>query len=285
MKRLVTWLTAALIAAGAWAQQTATRITVVGSLPSPCTTGTPYIVTDGNSATDCATGSGSTIHMCYCDAAGTGYDSQPAGADGVGYDEIMEEGSGLTQRAQLNFIGSTITCVDNGGATRTDCTVSIPTASWQWTAAELTPDGVQCRDWYGETIASGPIEKATVCADNAASAFYGSVLLERYAGGTIIFTLEAVNTNATPSGILDFDISAQCRGDSDAMNSTWGTAANASITFDTQNDLEHADTSSVTPNGTCAAGDTMFFRAVMDDTATTTQVADVLITRVSMLEE
>lgn len=45
-------------------------------------------------------------------------------ADTVGVDEIMEEGSGLTKRAQVNFIGASVTCVDNAGATRTDCTMT-----------------------------------------------------------------------------------------------------------------------------------------------------------------
>jgi hypothetical protein len=45
-------------------------------------------------------------------------------ADGVGYDEVLEEGSGLTKRAKVNFIGPDVTCADNGGATRTDCTIA-----------------------------------------------------------------------------------------------------------------------------------------------------------------
>lgn len=36
------------------------------------------IVTDGTTTEDCSTGGGSTIHACYCDAAGTGFDAQPA---------------------------------------------------------------------------------------------------------------------------------------------------------------------------------------------------------------
>jgi hypothetical protein len=44
--------------------------------------------------------------------------------DNVGYDEVLEEGSGLTKRAQLNFIGSNVTCVDNAG--RTECTFTAP---------------------------------------------------------------------------------------------------------------------------------------------------------------
>lgn len=274
----------ALIAAPVLAQQTRVRISTVANLPAACETGRQYIVTDGADGTDCSTGAGSTIHICFCDAAGTGYDAQPAGSDGVGYDEVLEEGSGLTKRAQVNFIGSTITCVDNAGNTRTDCTVTAPTASDRWNAWELNADGIQCRDPFTQTIV-GPLESVIKCADNSASIFYGSSYLERYGGGTIVFTLEAVNSNATPSGALDFDFSAQCRNDSDAMNTTWGTAQNAAITFTTQNDLEQAATSAVTPNGTCAAGSTLFWRAVMDDTATTTQVADTYITRVSMLEQ
>lgn len=41
-----------------------------------------------------------------------------------GYTTVMEEGSALTQRATVNFIGATITCVDNSGSTRTDCTIT-----------------------------------------------------------------------------------------------------------------------------------------------------------------
>ena len=44
--------------------------------------------------------------------------------DGVGYDEILDEATGRTKRAQLNFIGGGVSCVDNPGATRTDCTIA-----------------------------------------------------------------------------------------------------------------------------------------------------------------
>ena len=40
-----------------------------------------------------------------------------------GYATVMDEGSALTQRATVNFVGA-VTCVDNSGASRTDCTVS-----------------------------------------------------------------------------------------------------------------------------------------------------------------
>lgn len=42
--------------------------------------------------------------------------------DGVGYDEIQEEGTPLTKRAKLNFISERVTAEDNPGAARTDVT-------------------------------------------------------------------------------------------------------------------------------------------------------------------
>lgn len=46
-----------------------------------------------------------------------------AGAGG-GYSTIQDEGVSLTARSTANFIGGNITCVDNPGATKTDCTIS-----------------------------------------------------------------------------------------------------------------------------------------------------------------
>jgi hypothetical protein len=41
-----------------------------------------------------------------------------------GYATVQEEGSGLTQRATINFVGSGITAADNSGQSRTDVTLS-----------------------------------------------------------------------------------------------------------------------------------------------------------------
>lgn len=50
-----------------------------------------------------------------------------------GYATVQDEGSSLTQRATLNFIGA-VSCVDNSGSSRTDCTVSGGSAN----VAEVT---------------------------------------------------------------------------------------------------------------------------------------------------
>lgn len=67
-----------------------------------------------------------------------------AGGDGVGYDEVLDEGSGLTKRAQVNFIGTGVSCVDNAGATRTDCTISSGGGSG--TLTTVKDSGVQVGD-------------------------------------------------------------------------------------------------------------------------------------------
>lgn len=46
----------------------------------------------------------------------------PAGADGTPRD-IADEGSTLTRRSVLNFTGAGVSCADNSGAARTDCTI------------------------------------------------------------------------------------------------------------------------------------------------------------------
>lgn len=40
------------------------------------------------------------------------------------YNRIQDEGTDLTQRQTVNFTGSTVSCVDNAGSGRTDCTIS-----------------------------------------------------------------------------------------------------------------------------------------------------------------
>ena len=66
------------------------------------------------------------------DCVGTGVSCARSGVVGTitvsgggsGYATIQDEGTPLTQRATVNFIGASITCVDNAGATKTDCTIS-----------------------------------------------------------------------------------------------------------------------------------------------------------------
>ena len=68
---------------------------------------------------------------------GSGTLSWGACGGGGGYATIQDEGTSLTQRNTLNFTGAGVTCVDNVGSTRTDCTISGGGISWPL----LAPDG------------------------------------------------------------------------------------------------------------------------------------------------
>lgn len=43
---------------------------------------------------------------------------------GGGYSTVQDEASALTSRSNLNFIGAGVSCVDNSGSSRTDCTIA-----------------------------------------------------------------------------------------------------------------------------------------------------------------
>ena len=87
------------------------------------TDASPILTVDNTEQVQFIGGTGITVTAA---ADGSNHDVTIDGhvADGFGYDEILEEASGLTKRAQVNFIGGIVTCVDNGGATRTDCTIT-----------------------------------------------------------------------------------------------------------------------------------------------------------------
>jgi hypothetical protein len=78
-----------------------------------------------------------TSKLLYDSTANTfscGTDQTSAGG---GYATILEEGAALTQRASVNFIGSTVTCVDNAGSTRTDCTITAGGGAGNFVEAEV----------------------------------------------------------------------------------------------------------------------------------------------------
>ncbi len=235
-------------------------------------------ISDQNAGTDITADLEEELQIGVTDVTGNAIDDQfllGTGANAVSW-STMPNCNVTTEK--LDFNGTALVCA-------TDQTSGSAVLVFQWLPWQLNPDGQFCKDTIAETLNGGPVASSIQCDDNAGSIIYAAVGLDDYAGGTIIFKLEAWNTNATPSGILDFDFSAMCRGDSDPINSTWGAVQNASITFDTQNDLEIAATAAVTPDGTCATADTLFLRAVMDDTATTTQVADARILRIRAEEQ
>lgn len=86
--------------------------------------------------------------------------------DGVGYSIVLEEGTPLTDRGQVDFIGASITCADNSGLGRTECTLTDADTAAGYTfsgngAALVTTTGAQTAgdcvtiDASGNHVASG----------------------------------------------------------------------------------------------------------------------------------
>ena len=141
-------------------------------------------------------------------------------------------------------------------------------------AAGFSVDGTQCATPAEVTINSGPKLYTTICADNDASTIYGSAQMpDGWDGGTVTFAQVYVQTAANTSA-LNGDIAAQCRGNGETPSSTWGTEIaidDAGVTGSNNNDITVS--AAVTPAGTCAGGDMLYWRYQLDATGTTTAVA------------
>lgn len=94
--------------------------------------------------------------------AGTGVTCSKSGVTGTvtisggsGYSTIQDETTPLTQRATVNFTGSGVSCVDNSGATRTDCTISGG-AGASWTEYEID-FGLVAKFVDVETVTDGAV--------------------------------------------------------------------------------------------------------------------------------
>lgn len=106
---------------GALGTPTSGTLTNATGLPIVAgTTGTLSIARGGTNATSF------TASRCIQSAA-DGLSLEVAAAacgTGSGYATVQDEGSGLTQRATVNFTGAGVSCADNAGSSRTDCTIT-----------------------------------------------------------------------------------------------------------------------------------------------------------------
>lgn len=142
-------------------------------------------------------------------------------------------------------------------------------------AGGLYGDSTQCPERpTAVTINSGPKIPTFICTDNNASRLTGMLLMPNdWDGGTITLTHAYIQT-AADTGALNGDAAAQCRGNGETVSSTWGTEVaidDAAVTGSSKNDL--TTSGDITPAGTCAAGDMLYFYYELDATGTTTAVA------------
>lgn len=186
---------------------------------------------------------------------------------------------------RLKYAGTEGIVINSSGAVTLNNAL-IEYRSFWFGAGTISVDGVNCTEPVERVVNSGPKMWVLQCADNNASVIYGSVVMpDSYSGGLVTFELSAYSEAAPPSGVLNFDFASMCRSDSDSINNSWPTGIDLremAMTLDTQYDREDVTTSAQAPNGTCAPGDMLFWKATMDATATTTQVASTYILGVKM---
>jgi hypothetical protein len=151
-----------------------------------------------------------------------------------------------------------------------------PKKSVWFGAGSLSTDGTQCAAPAEVTINSGPKIWTIICTDNDGSTIYGSAKMpDNWDAGTVTFDHVYIQTAAN-TGALNGDIAAQCRGNGEVPSSTWGTEVaidDAAVVGSNSNDM--TTSAAVTPTGTCAAGDMLYWRYQVDATGTTTTAASL----------
>jgi len=127
------------------------------------------------------------------------------------------------------------------------------------------------------TINSGPKIATYVCTENDASRLHTAFPMPtNWDGGTIYIQPYYIQTAADTGSVL-LDVAAACRGMGETFNGTYGTEVNvddAAVTG--SNAIDSTLSSAVTPNGTCAAGDYLYFYIDVDATSNPTTAAATL---------
>lgn len=149
-------------------------------------------------------------------------------------------------------------------------------------AAALTPDGTNCAAPSEQTLNSGPKTWTMRCADSNSSIFYGKVRMPpTWNAGTVTFTLSLYHAT-TETITFAGDFAAACRAAGGTVNSTYGTAVAADVAITTAHQIAEATTTAVTPNGTCAANDWLFFKYTVDATNFSANAANAHILGVAI---
>lgn len=213
-----------------------------------------------------STGAFTAGHVITTDANGLLIDGGVAGA-GTWTDSSTSTGTNKTLVATAAGGTNTITTGINAS----------------FDGGSLTVDGVNCTAATSQVINSGPQLYAFSCADSNSSTFDGQIVLPT-ALATATFTL-TVNDLDSSAQHFAGGFKAMCRGNGTTVNGTWGTAQTVDITMTTVNLNYSGTTTAVTPNGTCGAGATLFFRFTVDATTHTdagnARVVNVLMKQAS----
>ncbi len=177
--------------------------------------------------------------------------------------------------------GQTLSC-GTPSSNESTCSWSTPTKSIWFGAGALSTDATNCAAPTEQTLNSGVKLWAFSCADSASSIFYGSIVMpDGWDAGTLTFELTLFHAT-TETITFAGDFSAQCHGAGEVLDSTWGSAVAADVSITTANQQVNATSAAVTPSGTCAAGDFLAWRYVVDNVNFSTNAANSKVLGVKM---
>ena len=194
----------------------------------------------------------------------------------------------VTTSGLVGLISGTITDIDTEGELESALGgINVVTTADSLTAAPvylansfILPSGTTCTGGDVQPVASGPTQGAVNCTDAATSTFEVEFYDELYTGGTITAEIGGYQTGTPGSNLTEFDVECQCVTPGTDTPAAWSdtNTQSAQLNFDTTDRFELGGTSSITPNGTCAAGDLILCKFECDATQTTETMADVHLT-------
>ena len=138
-------------------------------------------------------------------------------------------------------------------------------------ATDFLPDGTVCLASQDIQLNSGPTGPAIFCYDLAGGTLEGHVTMpENWTGGAVNFYLNYFQGGAGGT-IVSWDIKMQCCGDEVTVDNVWGTEVEVVKTSDGGPNAMNiaASATTVTPQGACSGGDTLYYFLTLDDTTTT----------------
>jgi hypothetical protein len=227
-----------------------------------------------------------------CDTPGE-WSSATAAGDGVGYDEVMEEGAGVTKRAQLNFIGSGVTCVDNGGSTRTDCTFTgggaMPDQLVERTASALLPlehgaDSIPPMAKEAGTNVDLQVLLFDAATDECrGGTFVVSPDLTATGSDNVTFRVYWYSSEASPSGNIMWDFRHVPRTEGESWDAALTTEAATADATGTQDSIVITSWTETVTNTGWAANDVIEFEVCRDaDNASDTLGGDAYMMHFSI---
>lgn len=241
------------------------------------TSSTTKIITWANSLANAMRIGDGTTSMCHYTDATDGPQIRPCTASNItttilnGFTWALfdEEGDAAIETVDPDA-ASTLAMWTYGTAYR-------PKKSVWFGAGSLSTDGTQCAAPAEVTINSGPKIWTIICTENDASSIYGYLRMpDSWDGGTVTFTHVYIQTAADTGSMLG-ELSAQCHGNGETVDSTWGSVVeldDAAVTGSNKNDM--ITSTAVTPAGTCAASDMLYWRWQYDATGNPTTAAATL---------